>query len=96
MINQDAIIKIVIQIAPFCLIFVVFYFLIIAPQKKEALKKADMLARLKEGDTVITKAGLVGRIVRLEKKNNGLETFWITSGQGTIECLKESIASLVP
>lgn len=95
MINQEALLKIAIQMAPFFLIFIVFYFLIIGPQKKEALKKAEMLTQLKEGDMVITKAGLVGRIVRLEKKNHGLETLWITSGQGTVECVKESVTALL-
>jgi preprotein translocase subunit YajC len=49
--------------APFILIFVVFYFLLIRPQQKKAKTHREMLAALKKGDAVITAGGLYGRIV---------------------------------
>ncbi len=50
------------QFAPFILIFVVFYFLVIAPQRKRQKKHAEMLANLKNGDKVVTQGGLHGTV----------------------------------
>lgn len=50
-------------LAPFALIFVVFYFLLIRPQQKKAKEHKQMLESLKKGDAVITAGGLYGRIV---------------------------------
>lgn len=50
------------QLFPFVLIIVVFYFLLIRPQQKRAKEHAAMLAAIKIGDEVITTGGLVGRV----------------------------------
>ncbi len=50
-------------LAPFALIFIVFYFLLIRPQQKKAKEHKQMLEALKKGDAVITAGGLYGRIV---------------------------------
>ena len=50
-------------LAPFALIFIVFYFLLIRPQQKKAKEHKQMLESLKKGDAVITAGGLYGRIV---------------------------------
>jgi preprotein translocase subunit YajC len=46
-------------------IFAIFYFLLIRPQQKRQRQHREMLANLKEGDTVVTTGGLIGRIVSL-------------------------------
>lgn len=51
------------SLAPFVLIFVVFYFLLIRPQQKKAKAHREMLSALKKGDYVITAGGFYGRIV---------------------------------
>ena len=51
-----------VQFAPFILIFVIFYFLLIAPQRKRQKKHAEMIAALKNGDKVVTQGGLHGTI----------------------------------
>jgi len=48
---------------PFVLIFVIFYFLLIAPQRKQQKETDAMLAALKRGDRIITGGGLHGTVV---------------------------------
>lgn len=47
---------------PLILIFVVFYFLLIRPQQKQAKQHQAFLADLKKGQKVITKGGIHGVI----------------------------------
>lgn len=51
------------SVAPLVLIFIVFYFLLIMPQKKKAQQHKEMLDGLQKGDDVITSGGIHGRIV---------------------------------
>lgn len=44
-------------------IFFIFYFLVIAPQRKRQKKHAQMLENLKSGDRVVTSGGLYGTVV---------------------------------
>lgn len=55
---------------PFILIFVVFYFFMLAPQMKRQKQEKKFLTELKKGDRVITKSGLHGKIVELNDKDN--------------------------
>ena len=52
-----------VQFVPMILIFVVFYFLLIRPQRK---KDKDMLAALKPGDRICTIGGIYATIVRIK------------------------------
>jgi preprotein translocase subunit YajC len=51
------------NLAPFALMIVVFYFLLIRPQRKRDKENKQMLASLKVGDNVTTIGGLCGKIV---------------------------------
>ncbi|MBQ8536408.1 MAG: preprotein translocase subunit YajC [Clostridia bacterium] len=51
---------------PMILIFVVFYFFLIRPQKKKDQKVKDMLAALKVGDRVCTIGGIYGTITAIK------------------------------
>ena len=50
------------MLLPLVLMFVVFYFLLIRPQRKKDKKIKDMLAALKPGDRVCTIGGIYGTI----------------------------------
>lgn len=50
---------------PFLLIGVVFWFLIIGPERKNRKKREVMLSELKKGDKVMTTGGLYGRVSEL-------------------------------
>jgi preprotein translocase subunit YajC len=47
------------------LMFAVFYFLLIRPQQKKAKAQKELLTGLKQGDQVVTNAGIYGRITGL-------------------------------
>jgi preprotein translocase subunit YajC len=55
------------QMLPLVLIFVVFYFLLIRPQTKKAKEHREMVAKLANGDEVVTAGGILGRIVDLSE-----------------------------
>ncbi len=50
------------MLLPLVLMFVVFYFFLIRPQKKKDKKVKDMLAALKPGDRICTIGGIYGTI----------------------------------
>jgi len=45
---------------PFVLVFVIFYLLIIMPQRKKQKKHMELVENLKPGDRIITTAGIFG------------------------------------
>lgn len=49
-------------IIPLLLMFVVFYFILIRPQQKQAQKHRDFVKNLKVGDRVVTSGGLHGEV----------------------------------
>jgi|SRR5262249_7114162 len=57
-----------IQFLPMIFIFLIFYFLLIAPMRKKQKKTQEMLSRLKKGDEVITSGGIFGRITALDEE----------------------------
>jgi preprotein translocase subunit YajC len=54
---------------PFLLIFGVFYFLIIVPQRKRQRALSDMVSTLKPGDKVITSGGIYATIKQVKEKS---------------------------
>ena len=50
------------NLVPMAAIFVIFYFLLIRPQQKQAQDHKKMLEELKKGDRVLTSGGLYGVI----------------------------------
>ncbi len=54
-----------IQLAPFILVFVFFYFLIIRPQNQARKKHAEMIGNVKRGDVVVTSGGMIGKISKV-------------------------------
>ena len=63
----------IMQLAPLLLMFVIFYFLLIRPQQKQAKKHQEFLKALKVGDRVITTGGLYGKITGLTDQALTLE-----------------------
>ena len=61
------------QFAPFVIIFVIFYFLMIRPQKKKLQQEQAMLGSLSKGDEIFTKSGIIGKIHGLTEKVITLE-----------------------
>ncbi|HYG11486.1 MAG TPA: preprotein translocase subunit YajC [Pyrinomonadaceae bacterium] len=57
----------IIQILPFLLIFAVFYFLIILPQRKRQQQLQATIAALKAGDKIITTGGIIAKIAEVRE-----------------------------
>ena len=55
-----------VQLLPMILIFVVFYFMLIRPQRKKDKEAQQMLKNLKVGDRICTLGGFYGTIVRIK------------------------------
>lgn len=65
--------SILMSFLPFILIFAIFYFLMIRPQKKKLEEEQAMINSLSKGDEVYTKSGILGKIVGLTDKVITLE-----------------------
>lgn len=52
---------------PMILIFVIFYFMLIVPEKKRKKSYDEMLKALKVNDEVVTRGGIMGKIVNLQE-----------------------------
>ena len=66
----------IISLLPMVLIFVVFYFMLIRPQRKKDKQVKDMLANLKVGDRICTIGGIYGTITSIKD-----ETITIAAGR---------------
>ena len=56
-------------LAPFILIFGVFYFLIIIPQRKRHKALQEMIGALKPGDKIITSGGVYATVKQVKEKS---------------------------
>ena len=57
--------ELIMQVAPFGIILIIMYFLIMRPQQKRAKAQADMIRNVRRGDTVVTTGGLIGRVTKV-------------------------------
>jgi len=51
---------------PFLLVFVIFYLLIVMPQRKRQKKHLTMVEQLKPGDRIITSGGMYGTVMGVQ------------------------------
>ena len=63
-----------ISIAMIVLVFVVFYFLLIRPEKKRERAAQEMRSALQVGDEVTTIGGIIGKVVSIKDETFVLET----------------------
>jgi len=69
---------------------VLFYFLLIRPQQRRMKQHQAMIAAVKRGDTVVLPSGVIGKVVRVEDKEVGLE---ISTGV-TVKVVKGMISEV--
>jgi preprotein translocase subunit YajC len=62
-----------IQFLPLIGLVILFYFLMIRPQQRRLKQHQTMLAGLKRNDVVVLSSGMIGKIVRVEDKEVGVE-----------------------
>jgi preprotein translocase subunit YajC len=78
------------NIAPILLIVFAAYFLFLRPQSQRAKAHQAMVTGLKRGDTVVLSSGLIGKVVRVEDTEVGVE---IAQGV-TVKVVKAMIAEV--
>jgi len=78
------------NIAPLFLVFLVFYFLIIKPQKKKEAEHKKTIAALKKNDEVVTAGGMHGVIVGVKDETFTLRIDDTTNAK--VEVDKNSIS----
>ena len=77
----------------FILMFVVIYFLMIRPQSIQQKNHQNMLNNLKKGDKVLTRGGIIGKIIDFQGKNNNIIILSI-DGSTNITVMKSYISSI--
>lgn len=51
---------------PFVVLFLIFYFLIVRPQRQQQKKHKEMIESLSKGDKVVTQGGLIVEVLKAE------------------------------
>ena len=62
------------NIIPLVLIFGLFFFMIILPEKKRKKQYGEMMSSLSLNDDVMTRGGIVGKIVQMDEEHITIET----------------------
>src|SRR5687768_12542881 len=75
--------------APFVLMIVVFYFILIRPQQKKAKQHQELLKQVKPGDKVLTASGIIGTVITVKEKSVS-----IRSADTKLEILKSAISDV--
>lgn len=76
---------------PFILVFVIFYFLLIRPQRTKQKRHQEMVEQLKPGDKVITAGGIHGTVMGVQKDRIELKI----ASNVKIDISKNSIAVIL-
>jgi preprotein translocase subunit YajC len=61
------------QFLPLIGLVVLFYFLMIRPQQRRVKQHQLMITNIKRGDSVVLNDGMLGKVVRVEDKEVGVE-----------------------
>ena len=54
----------------FIIMFLIIYFLMIRPQSLQQKNHSSMLSNLKKGDKVVTRGGILGKIIDFQGNDN--------------------------
>ena len=63
----------VLQFAPLLFLLVAGYFLLIRPQQQRQKEHVKRISAIKRGDTVVMSSGMLGKVVRVEEEELGVE-----------------------
>jgi preprotein translocase subunit YajC len=77
------------NIMPFILIGLIFYFLIIRPQNQRVKAHRQLLSEIMRGDTVVTNGGLIGKVKKVAD-----EELTVTFGTNDVKVVRTMIADV--
>ena len=75
---------------PMVLMMVIFYFLLIRPQTKREKERKKMVEVLKNGDSVVTRGGIVGSVQSVKN-----DTLTIRSLESKFEVYKDAVERVI-
>jgi preprotein translocase subunit YajC len=75
---------------PYIAIFAIFYFLIIAPQRKRQRALQDMIGNLKAGDRIITTGGILATVKSV--RENSLVV--LSADKSMLEISRSAVAGM--
>lgn len=81
----------IVQFMPFILIIIVFYFILIRPQQKQAKEQQKLVDSLKTGDQVLMASGIYGTIADVKDKTLLVKV----SDNVKIKVLRTAVTSVV-
>ncbi|MGN8503559.1 preprotein translocase subunit YajC [Helicobacter pylori] len=58
--------EIITTLLPFVVLFLIFYFLIVRPQRQQQKKHKEMIESLTKGDKIVTQGGLIVEVLKAE------------------------------
>jgi preprotein translocase subunit YajC len=61
------------MVVPLAMVFAIFYFIVIVPNKRQQKKVQEFLDGLKVNDKVITTSGIFGQVMRLDDQSVQLQ-----------------------
>ncbi len=80
------------QFLPMIVIFVLFYFMLIRPQMKQAKETKAMISALKAGDEVATAGGVIGKVTKVTDNFITIEI----AANTEINVQKHAVQTLLP
>ena len=66
--------EIIASLVPMLIVFVVFYLVLLLPEKKRKKQYMQMLDNLQVNDEIMTRGGIIGKIISLDGDNMVLES----------------------
>ena len=66
--------EIIASLAPMLIVFVVFYLVLLLPEKKRKKQYMQMLDDLQVNDEIMTRGGIIGKIISLDGDNMVVES----------------------
>jgi preprotein translocase subunit YajC len=79
-----------VQVFPFIAIIALFYLMILRPQQRRAKEHQARIGGVKRGDTVVLSSGTIGKVVRVEEQEVGVEI----AQNVTVKVVKSMIAEV--
>jgi preprotein translocase subunit YajC len=80
----------ILSFMPMIILFVIFWVIVMVPQRRQAKAHQEMVASLQRGDQVVTAGGLIGEITAVKDDQVQLK-----SGQSTVVVERSKVARRV-
>ena len=77
---------------PMVVIFILFYFMLIRPQMKQAKETKAMIAAIQKGDEIITTGGVLGKVTKVADDFISIEI----AANTVVQIQRQAVQTLLP